>query len=116
MGIRSQLEVSMVALDDWLNIFAESECDPERVKEARERTNAKGTIVYIADIQHRNREVLKITGIGMTANCPMCDTTIDLNKDIEQVSERWRVMCPKCNVQILRETQEEAIDAWETRA
>ncbi len=49
----------MIALDDWLNLFAESECDPQRVAEARRRITERGTIAYIADVQQQNRWALK---------------------------------------------------------
>jgi hypothetical protein len=52
------LRTSMVALDDWLNIFASEFCDKQRVKEAYARINAEGTIAYLAGIQESNRTAL----------------------------------------------------------
>jgi hypothetical protein len=52
------LRTSMVALDDWLNIFASEFCDKQRVKEAYARINAEGTIAYLSGIQESNRTAL----------------------------------------------------------
>lgn len=49
---------SIIAIDDWLNLYAEAMCDAKRVAEARERINAQGTIGYIADVQKINRTAL----------------------------------------------------------
>lgn len=55
------LEQSELAIDDWLNIHASSECDAERVKEAWDRISSNsGTIAYIAKIQAINREALAL--------------------------------------------------------
>jgi hypothetical protein len=48
------LRRSMIALDDWLNIYASDHCDEARVKEAQERVMQFGTIGYIADVQEQN--------------------------------------------------------------
>lgn len=56
--LRAALEGSMTALDDWLNIFASDLCDPERVKEAKSRVHAGGTLWYIANVQERNRAAI----------------------------------------------------------
>ena len=57
--LRAALRRSMIALDDWLNDFAASECDPKRVAAAHSRINEFGTIGYIADVQDQNRKALK---------------------------------------------------------
>ena len=58
------LRRSMVALDDWLNTYAEEFCDEQRVKEARERIKEFGTIGYIAEVQQQNHAALSSTGEG----------------------------------------------------
>ena len=57
--LRAALRRSMLALDDWLNDFAASECNPKRVNEARLRIMERGTIGYIASVQAQNRKALK---------------------------------------------------------
>ena len=52
------LRQSVVAIDDWLNTYAERFCDPKRVKEAYQRIGEFGTIGYIADVQKKNRAAL----------------------------------------------------------
>lgn len=52
------LKQSMVAIDDWLNMFASEFCNEDRVKEAFERIKEKGTIGYIADVQEINRKAI----------------------------------------------------------
>ena len=53
------LELSMTALDDWLNTYASEFCDEARVKEARERIMEEGgTLAYIADVQEQNHKAL----------------------------------------------------------
>ena len=59
--LRRALKRSMVALDDWLNDFASSECDPKRVAEARKRIMERGTIAYIARVQKQNRDAMERT-------------------------------------------------------
>ena len=53
------LKRSMTALDDWLNTYADDQCDPQRVAQAHERIRERGTIGYIADVQKQNREALR---------------------------------------------------------
>ena len=56
--LRAALRRSMVALDDWLNIYAEELCDNDRVKEAKQRISEYGTLSYIALVQDQNRAAL----------------------------------------------------------
>lgn len=56
--LTAALEASVTAIDDWLNIFAEELCDPERVTEAKARTGEFGTLWYIATTQQANREAI----------------------------------------------------------
>ena len=49
----------MVALDDWINIFAGEFCDRDRVEEAITRVSERGVIWYVADIQERKRSAVK---------------------------------------------------------
>lgn len=57
--LRSALERSVVAIDDWLNSYAAELCDPKRVEEARRRIGEYGVLAYIASVQEQNRAALK---------------------------------------------------------
>lgn len=54
------LKASITGLDDWLNIYAEEHCNPERVREAKNRVREFGTIGYIAHLQQANRAALAL--------------------------------------------------------
>ncbi|MFG1462328.1 hypothetical protein V5F77_05455 [Xanthobacter sp. DSM 24535] len=56
--LEAALERSRIALDDWLNTYAEDCCDPARVAQAHERIGEVGTLAYIADVQEQNRAAL----------------------------------------------------------
>lgn len=56
--LRDALQMSIVALDDWLNIEFYDFCDEKRVAEARERVHECGTIAYIARVQDANETAL----------------------------------------------------------
>ena len=58
-ALRKALERSVVAIDDWLNIYAEDHCNADRVAEAKARTNENGTLWYIATTQEANRKALR---------------------------------------------------------
>ena len=52
MKHNKEIKAAIIALDDRLNIFAEAECDPERVREAKNRImNNNGTINYITRVR-----------------------------------------------------------------
>ena len=57
--LREALERSVLALDDWLNVYAEELCDKDRVAQAKSRIKSYGTVGYIASVQQQNREALK---------------------------------------------------------
>lgn len=59
-SLRTALQASITALDDWLNIYAEELCDENRVKEAKERVGQFGTIAYIANVVAQCRAALKL--------------------------------------------------------
>lgn len=59
-ALKHALERSMVALDDWLNLYASEFCNENRVSEARNRVGQFGTLAYIADTQEENRAALKL--------------------------------------------------------
>ena len=59
-AVREALERSIVAIDDWLNIYASAECDEQRVKEAKKRIREHGTLAYIANVQEQNRAALAL--------------------------------------------------------
>lgn len=63
-ALADALRVSIVALDDWLNIHASDHCDERRVAEARTRINERGTIYYISVVQKTNRDALARLGKG----------------------------------------------------
>ena len=56
--LRTALQQSMTALDDWLNTYAADQCDADRVEEARQRIMQYGTIGYIAHVQAANRAAM----------------------------------------------------------
>jgi len=57
--LREALKRSVLALDDWLNIYAEELCERDRVAQAKSRIQNYGTVGYIAEVQKQNREALK---------------------------------------------------------
>jgi len=56
--LKDALTRSMTALDDWLNLYAPDECNPDRVAEAKSRVWPGGTIGYIAEVQAQNRAAM----------------------------------------------------------
>lgn len=56
--VTQALARSMVALDDWLNVYAPEHCNADRVAEARARIAEGGTLGYIAGLQAANRAAL----------------------------------------------------------
>lgn len=52
------LDTSVVAINDWLHIYAEDECNADRVAEAKARVLEHGTLAYIAEVQEKNRAAL----------------------------------------------------------
>src|SRR5271165_2627938 len=48
--MREALEDAIVALDDWMNIYASEFCDADRVAEARKRLSQDGSLYYIATV------------------------------------------------------------------
>jgi len=58
-ALRAALERSMVALDDWLHMYAADQCDPAKVLESAKRiAEAGATLAYIASAQQQNRAAL----------------------------------------------------------
>lgn len=50
---------SNLALDDWINTYAQDECDPGRVAEAKTRIRqGGGTLAYIAKLRQKNKTAL----------------------------------------------------------
>lgn len=58
LALKGALERSIVCIDDWINTFAPEFCDEQRVKEAKERLGAHGTLAYLAEVQEQNRAAL----------------------------------------------------------
>lgn len=61
-ALEQAVRQSMIAIDDWLNDYADDLCDPQRVAEARGRINGRGTIGYIGSVQAINRAALADPG------------------------------------------------------
>ena len=57
--LRNAVNTAIVALDDWINIYAEEFCNAKRVAEAKARINARGTLAYVADVVYLCKESLK---------------------------------------------------------
>ena len=58
-GLVEALERSMVAIDDWLHIYASDMCDEADVQDSRQRiAEAGATLSYIASVQQNNRAAL----------------------------------------------------------
>jgi len=51
-------QASRTVLSDWLHIYADDMCEPEKVEESRARINVSGTLAYIANVQVLNRKTL----------------------------------------------------------
>lgn len=57
--LRKALETSNIALNDWLHTYAEDQCHPNRVVEAKNRIRtAGGTIGYVAEVTAEIRAAL----------------------------------------------------------
>ena len=58
--LRAALKRSMVALDDWLHIYAADQCDEAKVAKTELRVFREGgPLAYIASVQQQNRAALK---------------------------------------------------------
>lgn len=67
--LKAALETSVMAIDDWLNIYASDFCDEERVREASQRIRkAGGTLAYIALVQQINQAALSRAGRAAPAD------------------------------------------------
>lgn len=70
VALRHALKQSMIALDDWINVYAPEFCSENRVAEARRRVHEFGTIAYIADTQQINRNAMKFLDDEALRNTP----------------------------------------------
>jgi len=62
-ALREATAAAIVALDDWVNTYAEELCNEERVKEAHERIKDNGgTLYYVGTVLQQCREALKEDG------------------------------------------------------
>ncbi len=57
--LREAMETAIIAIDDFVNIYAEEYCDPGRVEEARQRMNENGTLYYASSILKQCKSALK---------------------------------------------------------
>lgn len=58
-GLVEALRRSMVAIDDWLHVYASDMCDEADVQDSRQRiAEAGATLSYIASVQQNNRAAL----------------------------------------------------------
>lgn len=57
--LEGALRQSIVAIDDWLHIYAGEFCDSACVEESARRIGEYGTIGYIAEVQAKNRSALE---------------------------------------------------------
>lgn len=58
--LRKAMDAAILALDDWINTYAEDFCDETRVAEAKARLNENGTIAYLANTVQQCREARNI--------------------------------------------------------
>jgi hypothetical protein len=66
IGMAKALESSIIAIDDWLHLYAPDICDDIDLAETTHRIeNAGGPLAYIAKIQDENRKA--ITKLGRLA-------------------------------------------------
>jgi hypothetical protein len=54
------MDAAILALDDWINVYAEEHCHEARVAEAKARLSERGTIAYLADTAQQCREARKL--------------------------------------------------------
>ena len=59
LHLREATKAAIVAIDDWVNIYAEEFCDPARVEEAKARINENGLLHYAATVLEQCRNALK---------------------------------------------------------
>jgi hypothetical protein len=52
------LERSIVAINDWMHLYAPDMCKESDVAEAMARVHENGTLAYIANVQEQNRDAL----------------------------------------------------------
>lgn len=58
---RGALELSVLAIDDWLHTYADDLCNENDVARSRSRIQSRGgTLAYIAEVQQANRKALGI--------------------------------------------------------
>ena len=55
----SALHAAILALGDWVNIYAPEFCDEQRVEEAKARINEQGTLQYVATVIQQCEDSLK---------------------------------------------------------
>jgi hypothetical protein len=54
------IDAAILALDDWINIYAEDFCDEARVAESKARLSENGTIAYLAYTVQQCREAREL--------------------------------------------------------
>lgn len=58
-SIQTALQSAIVALNDWMCIYAPEMCDESRVKDAYNRVYEGGTLYYIATVVEQCNNALK---------------------------------------------------------
>lgn len=59
--LQGAVETAIIALDDWINIYAPEFCDADRVKQARRRLAEHGMLYYVATVVEQCRNSLGVT-------------------------------------------------------
>ncbi len=54
--LTNALDDAILAIDDWINTYAEDLCDEDRVAQARQRLNEHGTLHYLATVVQQCRD------------------------------------------------------------
>lgn len=80
--LKEALQNHVVALDDWLNLYASEFCDKVRVKEAYERIHRNGGhLAYIAKLQQAACEALAVPAPDAPAN-----QVFEIDEDADDLS------------------------------
>lgn len=59
-SMRTALQAAIIALNDWLHIYAPEFCSEEHVKESQDRVFEYGTLAYISSVTTQCRDALRL--------------------------------------------------------